>query len=277
MEASRPWRVLCVLLLAFAPGYPLAAQAQGFSWPEGRKAAVSLSYDDALDSQLDNAIPALDRHGLKGSFYLVPANAPVQLRMDEWRAAARNGHELGNHSLFHPCSARGAGREWVQPERDLDALSVAQVREQVLLANTFLQALDGRSDGRTFTAPCGDRQAKDGNYIAAVSDQFLGIKLVGGTVVPDMLALDTQAVPVHVPVDASGAELIALVEEAGRQGTMVNFTFHGIGGDHLSVSTQAHEELLAFLDRHRDEYWTATFLEQMRWVRAQQQQARRSP
>ena len=154
---------------------------------------------------------------------------------------------------------------------------MAQVREQVLLANTFLQAIDGRSDGRTFTAPCGDQQAKDGNYITAVSDQFLGIKLVGGTVVPDMLALDTQAVPVHVPVDASGAELIALVEEAGRQGTMVNFTFHGIGGDHLSVSTRAHEELLAFLDRNRDTYWTATFLEQMRWVRAQQQQARRSP
>lgn len=273
------WRGRRVLLLALAAGGWLAAevQAQAFSWPEGRKAAVSLSYDDALDSQLDHAIPALDRHGLKGSFYLVPANAPVQLRMDEWRAAARNGHELGNHSLFHPCSARGPGREWVQPERDLDALSVAQVREQVLLANTFLQAIDGRSDGRTFTAPCGDQQAKDGNYIAAVSDQFLGIKLVGGTVVPDMLALDTQAVPVHVPVDASGAELIALVEEAGRQGTMVNFTFHGIGGDHLSVSTRAHEELLAFLDRNRDTYWTATFLEQMRWVRAQQQQARRSP
>ena len=266
MEASRPWRVLCVLLVAFAPGYPLAAQAQEFSWPEGRKAAVSLSYDDALDSQLDNAIPALDRHGLKGSFYLAPANPPVQLRMDEWRAAARNGHELGNHSLFHPCSARGAGREWVQPERDLDALSVAQVREQVLLANTFLQALDGRSDGRTFTAPCGDRQAKDGNYIAAVSDQFLGIKLVGGTVVPDMLALDTQAVPVHVPVDASGAELIALVEEAGRQGTMVNFTFHGIGGDHLAVSNEAHEQLLHHLAAHPDVYWVAPFIDIMQYV-----------
>lgn len=260
--------MLCVGLL-LSP-LAMAAQAAGFAWPQGRIAAVSLAYDDALDSQLDNAIPALDRHGLKGTFYLVPANEPVRLRMDEWRAAARNGHELGNHSLFHPCSAKGPGREWVEPQRDLDALSVAQAREQVLLANTVLQALDGRSDGRTFTAPCGDQMAKDGNYIDAISDQFVGIKLVGGTVVPDMRTLDTQAVPVHVPVDASGAELIALVEEAGRQGTMVNFTFHGIGGDHLSVSKQAHEELLAFLEAHRDTYWTATFLEQMRWVRAQQ-------
>lgn len=253
-----------------------AAQAQDgprFAWPDGHRAAVSLAYDDALDSQLDNAIPALDRHRLKGSFYLVAANPPVLQRMADWRAAARNGHELGNHSLLHQCSARGTGREWVQPERDLDAVTVAQMREQVALANTFLQALDGRVDGRTFTAPCGDQQARDGNYITAVADQFVGIKLVGGTVVPDMLALDPVAVPVHVPVDASGAELIALVEEAGRRGTMVNFTFHGIGGDHLSVSTAAHEELLAFLDAHRDTYWTATFLEQMRWVRSQQAKA----
>ena len=274
-------RCLAAMALCATVVLPVAAAAQGapgarFAWPEGRKAAVSLAYDDALDSQLDNAIPALDRHGLKGSFYLVPANEPVRLRMDEWRAAARNGHELGNHSLVHPCSARGEGREWVEPQRDLDAMSVAQVREQVALANTFLQALDGRSDGRTFTAPCGDRKAGDGDYIDAIAGQFAGIKLVGGGVVPDMLALDTQAVPVYVPVGSSGAELIALVEEAGRRGTMINFTFHGIGGDHLSVSSEAHEALLDYLDRHRDTYWTATFLEQMRWVNAQQAAAGRA-
>lgn len=276
MMRSWCWGVLGAMLLASSldGSSALAAEKQGFAWPDGRKAAVSLAYDDALDSQLDNAIPALGRHGLKGSFYLVAANPPVRLRMEDWRAAARNGHELGNHTLFHQCSARGPGREWVAPERDLDAVTVAQMREQAILANTFLQSLDGRSDGRTFTAPCGDQRAKDGNYIEAISDQFVGIKLVGGTVVPDMRALDTQAVPVHVPVDATGAQLIALVEEAGRQGTMVNFTFHGIGGDHLSVSTQAHEELLDYLDEHRDTYWTATFLEQMRWVRAQQAKAK---
>ena len=190
--------------------------------------------------------------------------------MDDWRAAARNGHELGNHSLFHQCSAHGPGREWVEPQHDLDATSVAQMREQVLLANTFLQSLDGRDDGRTFTAPCGDAIAKDGNYIDAVADLFLGIKLVGGDVVPDMFALDPAAMPAAVPSKVTGRELIALVEEAGRKGTMVGFTFHGIGGDYLDVSTEAHEELLAWLAAHRDEYWTATFRDQMRWIRAQQ-------
>ncbi|MCW5580937.1 MAG: polysaccharide deacetylase family protein [Luteimonas sp.] len=245
-----------------------AGPAGAFAWPDGQRAAVSLAYDDALPSQLDNAIPALDRHGLKGSFYLILSAESVRTRMDEWRAAARNGHELGNHSLFHQCSARGADRAWVRPENDLDATTVAQMRAQLALASTMLLAIDGEAE-RTFTAPCGDRRARDGDYIAAIGDLFLGIKLGAGTAVEDMAALDPLAVPVHVPVDATGAQLIALVEDAGRRGSMINFTFHGIGGDHLAVSNAAHEELLAFLAAHRDTYWTDTFRNQMRWLRAQ--------
>lgn len=269
---SRGQRLRFALLLScIACWLPAVALAEGpaFAWPDGKKAAVSLAYDDALDSQLDNAIPALDRHGLKGSFYLTLAAAPVQRRMADWRAAARSGHELGNHSLFHQCSARGADRAWVRPEQDLDKTTVAQMRAQVALANTMLQALDGSTE-HTFTAPCGDRAASDGDYIVAVRELFVGIKLVAGEAITDMHALDPLAVPVVVPVGSSGAELIALVEEAGRRGTMVNFTFHGIGGDHLAVSTEAHDALLAYLAEHRDTYWTDTFRNQMRWVRAQQ-------
>lgn len=248
--------------------YTLPVQAGEFRWPEGRKAAVSLAYDDALDSQLDNAIPALDRHGLKGSFYLTLAAQTVHGRMGEWRAAAANGHELGNHSLFHQCSGKGPGREWVQPQQDLDAVSVAQMHAQVALANTMLHAIDGGGE-RTFTVPCGDRFASDGSYLDVVAPLFVGIKSAVGGVVDDMAALDPLAVPVIAPDGMSAAEMIALVEQAGRSGGMVNFTFHGIGGDHLAVTREAHGELLAYLAAHRDVYWTATFLEQMRWVHAQ--------
>lgn len=274
MHAAIRMSLACAALALAVNG---AAAADGvFAWPDGQRAAVSLSYDDAVPTQLDVAIPALDRHGLKGSFYLTLAAEPVRERLDAWRAAARNGHELGNHSLFHQCSARGPGREWVQPAQDLDATSVAQMRAQLEVANTMLRAIDGSSEF-TFTAPCGDRMASDGDYIAEVGDLFLGIKLVGGAIVPDMRTLDPAAVPVTAPVDASGDALIALVEEAGRRGTMVNFTFHGIGGDHLSISAQAHEQLLAFLAGNRDLYWTDTFRNQMRWVRDQRGEALSPP
>jgi peptidoglycan/xylan/chitin deacetylase (PgdA/CDA1 family) len=265
---GRVWTSFGGLFIGLAMLVPAAASAEGagFRWPNGARAAVSLAYDDAAPSQLDNAIPALDRHGLKGSFYLTLAADSVRTRMDEWRAAARNGHELGNHTLFHQCSAKGPGRTWVAPAQDLDRTSAAQMQAQVELANTMLRAIDGSTEF-TFTAPCGDRIAADGDYIARVRDLFVGVKLGWGAVVPDMHTLDRGAVPVVTPSGVSGAELIAMVEEAGRRGTMVNFTFHGIGGDHLSVSNEAHEALLAYLARHRDRYWTATFREQMRWVR----------
>lgn len=241
-----------------------------FAWPGGARAAVSLAYDDALDSQLDNAIPALDRHGLKGTFYLQLSSPPVAARMQDWRAAAANGHELGNHSLFHQCSGAGPDRGWVAPHRNLDTTTREQMRDQVLLGNTMLAAIDGRTE-RTYTAPCFDVKAVDGDYLPPLHASFVAIKAGNGPAIPaSMAAVDPFRVSSHAPVGASGAELIALVDRAAQNGTMIAFTFHGIGGDHLSVSTQAHEELVRYLAAHRKEYWTDTFLNIMKHVRQQQ-------
>ncbi len=257
--------LLCALAAAAAGAHPAAP----FPWPHGEKAAVSLSYDDAIDSQLDNAIPALDRAGLHGSFYLTLANPSLYKRLDEWRAAAAHGHELGNHTLFHLCSGSVKGHEWVTPDLDLDTMSATRMAAQVRLANTMLHAIDGRTE-RTFTVPCGDVDAQGVNYVELVKKDFVAVKLGGAAAIPDMDALDPWAVGVTAPEGLSGAQLIALVQQAAARGTMINFTFHGIGGDYIITSKQAHEELLAYLAAHRDVYWTDTFLSIMKYVKAQQ-------
>lgn len=258
-------------LLASALSAHAADGAPAFHWPHGERAAVSLAYDDALDSQLDHAIPALDRAGLKGSFYLQLSNPSVNGRMAEWRAAAAHGHELGNHSLFHQCSAKVPGHDFVQPARNLDTTTVAQMRDQVLVANTMLMAIDGRTE-RTYTIPCTDHQAVDGDYLPAIASSFVAIKARESKdgVTQSMATLDPHAVAVMAPVGLSGRELIAIVQRAAARGTMVNFTFHGVGGDYLTTSSAAHEELLAYLAAHRDEYWTDTFQNIMRYLQARQ-------
>lgn len=262
------WLGLALAAVLTAPAQTAAAAP--FQWPQSARAAVSLAYDDALDSQLDHALPALDRHGLKGSFYLQLSNPAVVRRLAEWRAAARAGHELGNHTLFHQCSASLPERSWVQPHRDLDRISVAQVKDQAILANTMLYAIDGQRE-RTFTAPCGDLLAGGQPYLPAIAAEFVAIKAGGGSgVAVSMASLDPYAVPVLAPVNMSGKQLIDIVKQAGARGTMVNFTFHGIGGDYLAVSSEAHAELVAFLAAHRDLYWTDTFLNIMRHVKKQQ-------
>lgn len=258
-----------VLLFAAQAAYA-GDQDRPFAWPNGARAAVSLAYDDALDSQLDRALPVLDRHGLKASFYLQLSNPSVGARMAQWRAAAHNGHELGNHTLFHQCSAALPDRAWVAPHRDLDKISVAQAKDQAIVANTMLHAIDGRRE-RTFTAPCGDLKAGGHDYLPAIAAQFVAIKAGGGSgVALAMDQVDPYAVAVFAPVNLTGKQLIDLVKQAGARGTMVNLTFHGIGGDYLAVSSDAHQELVKFLAEHRSEYWTDTFLNIMRHVKARQ-------
>lgn len=236
------------------------ADDRAISWPEGQVAAVSLSYDDALESQLDNAIPALDRHGFKASFYLTLANPPLRARMSDWRAAAANGHELANHTIFHGCDALGGERTWVPDHLDVSKRSVADLVDEVEMANTILQALDGRTE-RTFTPPCGDDYASGENYVDAVADRFVAIKTRDEGMPTGMSVIET-------PVEMTGPELIELLESHTKQGMLINILFHGIGGDHLAVTSEAHDQLLAYLSEHRDIYWTATYIEIMKHVQA---------
>ena len=244
---------LSALLSTFA-----IASSEKLQWPNGEKIAVSLSYDDALNSHLDHAIPALDKYQLKASFYILP-NQVLTRRLNEWKTIARNGHELGNHSLFHPCKASLPNREWVVKHHDLDKYSVEQIAEELVVANRFLHAIDGNKE-RTFTPPCADRFAGGKDYISQVKDQFIAIK---GQEFPSDVA------SIWGPSNVSGEALINHIVNAAPTIKIVNIVFHGIGGDHLSVSTAAHQQLLSFLAQNQHVYYVDTYLNIMTRVNQQ--------
>lgn len=246
-----------------------AAVEDGFVWPNGAKAAVNLAYDDSLNSQLDIAIPQLDKYGFKGSFYLRLDAPTLKNRLNEWRQAAANGHELGNHTIYHPCRGSKPNREWVIPYHDLDTYKLDEIHQEIDLANTLLHAIDGRTE-RTYTLPCGDTLADGKDYVAGIKDKFLGIKVVGGSVPDTMQAYDMGDTGVWAPSEQTADQLIDFVKQAKQKGTMANFTFHGIGGDYLTTSAEAHEALLAYLAKNKSDYWVATFADISRYVRQQQ-------
>lgn len=257
-------------MLAAALGVVLstAAMSAPFAWPGGARAAVSLGYDDALDSQLDHVVPALNKRGLRASFY-IPINGPtLPARQHEWKAAAAAGHELGNHSLFHGCSAKGPGREWVQPQRDLDRQMAAQVQEQVIAANTWLQALDGRTR-RTFTPPCFDLTAGGQDFVKALQPHFVAFRAAPPALTTDTAQLDPYAMPAYFVEGWTGEQLIALVEKAAAQGAMVSLLFHGVGAEHLSVTREAHDALLDHLAKNKHRFWTDSMVNIMENARSQ--------
>lgn len=234
-------------------------------WPNGAKVAVSLSYDDALDSQLDNAVPSLDGHGLKASFYLTLVSSSVRERLEDWRSLAANGHELGNHTIYHPCSGSLPDRDWVQPYRDTDTYTLDQMVDEVVMANTILNAIDGETR-RTFTPPCDDLIVDGVNYLLSVDQFFVAIKGQSNGM-PETLY------PLFMPDGESGQELIDYVTSHSQEGMLLNILFHGIGGDHLAVSSEAHAKLLRFLAENSDTYWVDTFLNIMTHAKAQRDTA----
>jgi sialate O-acetylesterase len=94
-------------------------------YPNGARGAVSLTYDDALAVHLDTAMPQLESFGLRGTFY-IPTRASMadawRERPADWRAAAERGHEIANHTQYHPCSIT---HDWVKPNFSLESYSLA--------------------------------------------------------------------------------------------------------------------------------------------------------
>src|SRR6185312_233905 len=116
-------------LIASLASLPSRAQETGM-WNH-KSCAVVLTYDDGIDIDLDNVRPALDSMGFKGTFYVIGSASSIANRMPEWRKLAAEGHELGNHSMFHPCDGSLPGRGFVTPDNDLSKYTVRRAVAEI--------------------------------------------------------------------------------------------------------------------------------------------------
>jgi len=235
--------------------------AQKFQWKNGVKTAVSLTYDDGLDCHLDIVRPALDQYGFKASFYCTGSSPSLANRMGEWSALVKAGHELGNHSLFHPCQRIREGREefhWVKEEYDLANYNMQQLVAELALANTLLNAVDGNSK-RTYAYTCSDYWVgKDTDYVALIKPLFTAARCRGEIPI-NMKQVNLYLMPSWQVKDITGKELIAYVEKAAEQGTVATIMFHSVGGGYINISKEAHNELLKYLHANQDKFWVDTF------------------
>jgi len=141
-----------------------------FSWPEGRAVAVSLSFDDARPSQIDTLLPLLNKYGVKATFYVTPQNLPP--RISEWRELVAAGHEVGNHTVSHPCSinfkfCRANG---------LEEYSLDRMESEILDCNRQIETLLGVTP-QTFAYPCGQtfvgRGTATRSYVPLIARHFI--------------------------------------------------------------------------------------------------------
>lgn len=162
-----------LLFFLFSVTYKMTSAQQNkpaFSWPDGKQIAVSLTFDDARMSQVDVGTALLNQYGVKATFIVVPSN--VEKRLDGWKKAVADGHEIGNHTLFHPCSGNFP---WSK-NRALENYTIKQMRNELIDANKQIEKLLGVKP-KVFAYPCGatfvGRGSNTKSYVPLIADLFL--------------------------------------------------------------------------------------------------------
>jgi peptidoglycan/xylan/chitin deacetylase (PgdA/CDA1 family) len=140
--------IFCTAISQTYGSKDLADSTQKFSWPNGKKMALSLTFDDARLSQIDTGIPLLDKYGVKATFYISPGT--MLERSDKWKSAVLNGHDIGNHSLNHPCSGNFT---WSR-NMALEEYTLQKMKNELDSASNLIKETLG-IQALSFAYPCG--------------------------------------------------------------------------------------------------------------------------
>src|SRR5258705_7925054 len=141
-----------------------------FPWPAGKRVAISLTFDDARKSQPNGGAAVLDQYGVKATFFIVPGTAKESL--EGWKKVVASGHEIGNHSLTHPCTGNFP---WSKSNA-LENYTLEQMHSQLVEANKYIETLLGVKS-EVFAYPCGNTFVGRGrdtkSYVPVVPELFL--------------------------------------------------------------------------------------------------------
>ena len=255
---------------------PLSAMTQKKG--SNTKAIICLTYDDGLETQLSTAIPQLDSAGFKATFFLNSIQGSSQSEVIGqtpeavlgWSKAARNGHELANHTLFHPCPERIGWDRSVSIEN----YTIDKILKEISTQNTLLSFLDPKRKIRSFAFPCNNTLLEGKDYTKMIRDKGLvNFGRTGGdsnSIITDFKHLNTMQVPSwHVWTGTGLDELIAFAEKVKKAGGMGIYQFHGVDGNIFRISGKTHKDFLTYLREHKDEFWVTTFSEAMEFVTRQ--------
>jgi len=245
--------------------FNITARAQEkMQWPLQKKAVIVLTYDDALLSQLNIAVPQLKAAHFLATFFLTgDINSQT---IPRWRALSSLGFELGNHTLFHPCL--GVDDNPVPS----DHYTPYGIIREIEVTNHLLYAVDGKNS-RTYAYPCAETTVGEGKDYVDTLRKYALVKYarIGGDasdgLITDFKHLDPLRIPSFGVEDNTSAEkLIAFVKDVEQKGGMGIIMLHGIGGDYITVSAKAHQELLNYLNKNRKTIWVTTFQQAMDFV-----------
>jgi peptidoglycan/xylan/chitin deacetylase (PgdA/CDA1 family) len=233
-------------------------------FPDNRRAAISLTYDDAIAQHLDLVMPQLESYKLRGTFYVPTRTESTWIdRSNDWKIAAHRGrHEIANHTQYHPCPKQG--NDWVKPNFSLEAYSLSRIEQEIIDASKDIAAVIGEQGPISFAYTCaadwvGPQRT---SYRPIVARLFPAARGGGERKLIDPRDCDLNFVPAWAMMETTQlADVFAFIDEIIKQGKWAVLCFHGVGGGHsINVSANFHLDLLDHIAARSDRLWCDTFI-----------------
>jgi peptidoglycan/xylan/chitin deacetylase (PgdA/CDA1 family) len=247
--------IIIILILLCSPRLPAQTNQKDFKWPDGYRMALSISFDDARASQVDSGTALLDRYHAIATFYVVPGS--VKEHLEGWKKAVAAGHEIGNHSVRHPCTANFP---WSRSSA-LEDYTIIQMSNELKEANSEIKKLLGVTP-EVFAYPCGQtyvgRGLKTQSYVPVIAKQFLSGRgwLDEGPTDPAFCDL---AQITGMELDGKTFDqVLSLIKSAGESGKWLVFAGHEMGGSgNQTTNLQVLEKLIQYVQDPANKIWFA--------------------
>jgi hypothetical protein len=232
--------------------------AKGFEWPDKIRGTVSLTYDDGLPVHCSLAGPLLRQHNIRATFYPM-IQSDLGVHPECWRELAAAGHELGNHTVFHPCRQNTSyPYPWLDARYDLRTYKPAHMKAELEVANLVLHLLDGETE-RSYGNTCCDTSLGSEEKPQPLEPLLRELFVAARGTLSNRIAQPAHGLDLYNLgcIDASGRSLDALqvlIEQARATAGWAVLMIHGIGaGTHeLYMETDVHERFISWLAQQRD-------------------------
>ena len=246
-----------------------------FHWPNGKRAAVSLSFDDARTSQVEVGHPVFRKHGVKATFFTTAPN--IEPRLAGWKQAVSDGHEIGNHSVTHPCTGNYPDFR----NNALENYTLEMMAKELDGASAQIEQLLGVKP-RTFAYPCGLKFVGKGldvrSYVPLVAERFLAGRGYLDEAPNDPTICDLAQSLGTAFDDQDFEQMKKVVDYAREFGRWVIFVGHEIGPRaHQTTDVKALEALLEYISNPTTGIWVNTVAEIASYIKRERDDATRPP
>ncbi|HXY95315.1 MAG TPA: polysaccharide deacetylase family protein [Acidimicrobiia bacterium] len=222
-------------------------------FPGGASKALSLTFDDARPSQLAVAVPMFAHYRVSATFYVLAHE--VRSRLEAWQHVAASGHEIGNHTSTHPCSAN----HHLVFVPALEEFTLRRITADIDRASDDIEDMFGFRPA-TFAYPCGQsfvgRGTSKASFVPVVARRFTAGRGYRGENPNDPALCDLAELDAYQIDGLTPTELVELVDDSAP-GSWVVLVGHDIGeGGESAVDATALEALCRHLATDR-RIWVA--------------------